>query len=319
MVKQQHQDLMGVWTALVSPFDASGELDYSAFNELIRRQMAAGVKGVVLCGTTGESPTLTVTEKLALIKRTKALVGEQLSIMVGCGSNNTAETVEFSQLCVDAGAQALMVVTPPYNKPSLRGLITHYQQICTHNPGVPVVVYHVPGRTGQKLTAAELAELMSACAGLVAIKEASGNPIEFARYQSVTTARVPERQINWLSGDDHGLLASLAVGGHGVISVAANIFPQAMAKLYSAFVAGDHATALAYHQVLFPFMDQLFCEVNPVPVKAVLAHMGVIPSAYMRPPLATLTPRFKEGLMSSYATTAQQLGKLLAAASHDER
>lgn len=313
MVKEQNQELAGVWTALVSPFQAGGELDYSAFSELIRRQMLAGVKGVVLCGTTGESPTLTVTEKLALIKRTKALVGEQLSIMVGCGSNNTLETVEFSQLCVDAGAQALMVVTPPYNKPSLRGLIAHYQEICDHNPGVPVVVYHVPGRTGHKLSTAELSELMKACAGLVAIKEASGNPIEFARYQTVTTAKVPHRHISWLSGDDHGFLASLAMGGHGVISVAANVFPQAMVKLYSAFGVGDHATALAYHQVLFPFMDQLFCEVNPVPVKAVLAHMGVIPSAYMRPPLATLTPSFKDGLVSSYTTTAQQLEQLLAA------
>lgn len=302
----------GVWTALVSPFKTSGELDYKAFEALLEHQIAAQVTGVVLCGTTGESPTLRVAEKLALIKRTKAQVNNRLSIMVGCGSNNTTETVEFSRLCVDAGAQSLMVVTPPYNKPPLKGLIAHYQAICQHNPTTPVVVYHVPGRTGHKLSYHELSELMSACEGIAAIKEASGNPIEFARYMLSTEAKTASRDLSWLTGDDHGLLASLAIGGHGVVSVASNVFPEAMVKIYTAFAAGDHATALAYHKVLLPFMDELFCEVNPVPVKAVLQHMGLI-SSVMRPPLAASSPPVVARLAKSFDHTNAQLKELAAA------
>lgn len=297
----QKEELHGVWTALITPFRDDGDIDYEAFQSLIKRQVDGKVRGVVLCGTTGEAPTLSVTEKLSLVKRASVLAEGKLRLMVGCGSNDTAQTVELSKLCVDAGAQALMVVTPPYNKPPLRGLKAHYQAVCEANPHVPVVVYHVPGRTGHKLSYADLGELLSCHKNICAVKEASGQPIDFSRYMISTTASVV-----WLSGDDHGFLSTLAVGGHGLVSVAANVFPQAIVQIHNSFMAGHHEHATRLHQLLFSFMDELFSEVNPVPVKAVLHEMGLI-GPYLRLPLMAADASSSKRLGESYQNTVAAL------------
>ena len=292
-----HEDFTGVWTAMVTPFDDSHEVDYDAFSHLLDRQIAAGVKGVVLCGTTGEAPTLTVTEKLSLVKRARVQCKDKLSLMVGCGSNDTAQTTEFAGLCVDAGADSLMVVTPPYNKPPLAGLKQHYQKIA-ESCEVPLVVYHVPGRTGQKLSPNEMAELVHCHDQILAVKEASGNPIEFSRYL-VCAAVAASKPTSWLSGDDHGFLSALAVGGAGVVSVASNIFPEAMVDIYHSFLTGHHQKAIALHKALFPFMDDLFCEVNPVPVKAALKSLKIT-TGKLRLPLCEASQQTHEKIASSY-------------------
>lgn len=266
-----NKEFAGVWTAMVTPFDDVNEVDYDAFSSLLDRQIAAGVKGVVLCGTTGEAPTLTVTEKLSLVKRASVKCKGKLSLMVGCGGNDTAQTIDFAGLCVDAGAESLMVVTPPYNKPPLAGLKQHYQKIA-ESVKVPLVVYHVPGRTGQKLSPNDMTELVHCHDQIVAVKEASGNPIEFSRYM-VHSGLKARKPVSWLSGDDHGFLPTLAVGGAGVVSVASNVFPEALVDIYNSFLIGDHPKASLLHKALFNFMDDLFCEVNPVPVNAALKYL----------------------------------------------
>ena len=314
MTTVNNNSFTGVWTALITPFDSSGELDYQAFDTLIARQVDAGVDGLVLCGTTGEAPTLSVTEKLSLVKRVKAHYQGKLSLMVGCGSSHTQQTVEFSKLCVDSGAESLMVVTPPYNKPSLTGLIAHYKAVCSANPETPVVVYHVPGRTGQKLSTSELAQLVHSHKQILAVKEASGNPIELARFiVEALTLGSSSKQVSWLSGDDHGFLPSLACGAHGVISVLSNVFPEGFVRLYKAWnqpSVNNQALAVKLHQTLFPFMDELFLEVNPIPVKAILHRIGLI-SSKLRLPLHQADETFSDKLEESYNKTKKDLDQLL--------
>ena len=257
--------LEGVWTALITPFRDDGTPDIAAFDRLLDHQARAGVRGLVLCGTTGESPTLTVQEKLSFIRRAKARCGDQLKIMAGTGTQSTASSVELSGLAVDAGADALLVVTPPYSRPNLTGLIRHFQAI-TAAVGVPVCLYHVPGRTGQKLNADALA---AACKipGVRMVKEASGDLSLFSR------ARL-QSQAEYLSGDDLTFLPSLAVGARGCISVISNVFPAALQALWQAWLEGDTRRALHLHETLLPAMTAMFRETNPVLVKAMMAARG---------------------------------------------
>ncbi|MCY4380065.1 MAG: 4-hydroxy-tetrahydrodipicolinate synthase [Proteobacteria bacterium] len=303
----------GVWTALVTPFNSSYDIDYKAFDHLLERQVAAHVHGVVLCGTTGEAPTLSVTEKLSLIKRAKRVINGKCGIMVGCGSSDTSQTVELSKLCVASGADSLMVVTPPYNKPSLTGLIAHFGRVCDTNPDTPVVVYHVPGRTGQKLDHSDLARLLHSHDGLVAVKEASGNPIEFSRYiakYEELMASDSHQPVAWLNGDDHAFLAGLATGATGVVSVLSNIFPHEVVDLYQSFTKDTHIQrATRLHKTLLPFTDDLFVEVNPVPVKTVLHHLNLV-SSELRLPLTPASDDLKKHLINSYEHTKASLGAL---------
>lgn len=293
-------DFTGVWTALATPFKADLEIDWDAFDKLIAAQEAAGVAGVVIAGTTGESPTLSVQEKLSLIRRARATLKPHVRVMAGSGDSNTRQSIELSRLSEDAGADSLLVVTPPYNKPSIAGLLNHYQSIAAAVK-VPLCVYHVPGRTAQFLTVEQLAALCQV-KGVGLVKEASADIAFFSR--ALMRGKIP-----FLSGDDPTYLASLSVGGTGVISVVSNIFPAAMVQLTDAFFRGDLARARALHQALLPAIDALFCEVNPCPTKAALAQAGLCQNT-LRAPLAAVTPESYQFIGTTMASTRKQLESL---------
>ncbi len=287
----------GVWTALATPFRDDLEIDWDAFDKLLGAQEKAGVSGVVISGTTGESPTLSVQEKLSLIRRARATLGPAVRVMAGTGDNNTRQSIELSRLAEDAGADSLLVVTPPYNKPSLAGLVNHYQLIAAAVT-VPLCVYHVPGRTAQFLSVDQLAAICQV-KGVGSVKEASADVAYFSR--ALMKAKLP-----FLSGDDPTYLGSLAVGGSGIISVVSNVFPGEMVALTEAFFRGDLKKARAWHEALLPAIDVLFCEVNPCPAKAALAQMGLCKNT-VRAPLAPVTSENYKIIESTLAAARAQL------------
>lgn len=295
-----NNEFAGVWTALVTPFTESLEIDWKAFEQLLDEQLKAGIKGVVISGTTGESPVLAVQEKLALIRKAKALVGGKMRIMAGTGDNNTQQSVELSKLAMDAGADSLLVVTPPYNKPSTNGLIGHYTAIAKA-VNVPICLYHVPGRTAQSLSIAQMTSITKA-ANIACVKEASGDVAYFSR--TVNETRLPI-----LSGDDPTYLGSLAIGGAGVISVVSNVFPKAMVDLTNACWGGDMTKAVALHKILLPAIDILFCEVNPCPTKAALHALGKIKNTF-RLPLAPVVDDNYARIKATIENTAAKLADL---------
>ena len=264
---------------MVTPFRPDGELDLEAFDALLKRQEKAGVKGVVICGTTGEAPTLSVQEKLTLIRRARARLTSHVRLMAGTGGNNTSQSVELSKLAEAAGADSLLIVTPPYNKPSTAGLVDHFSQI-GEAVNIPLCLYHVPGRTAHSLSPDQISAIC-AIPSVTAVKEASGDLALFARARSVSAA-------SFLTGDDLTILASLAVGSRGVISVVANLFPGATVQLVQAFFDGNLGRALELHEALLPALDSLYLETNPGPVKAALADQNLC-DGYLRPPLAKVT------------------------------
>ena len=287
--------ISGVWTAIATPFADNGSIDWTSFETLLKEQISGDVQGVVISGTTGESPTLTVQEKISLVRKARAQLSPGIRIMAGSGGNNTAQSIELSKLCVDAGADSLLIVTPPYNKPSFAGLQKHYQMI-SDSVAVPLCLYHVPGRTGQLLSSSVIAQLTK-IPRVNAVKEASGDVALFSRAVNDSTA-------TFLSGDDPTYLASRAVGGVGVISVVSNIFPKAMVKMTKAFQSKDTAQALAIHKALMPAIDIMFCEGNPGPLKAAIEIFGWGKNV-LREPLAPVTPEnFK--LIERTLRTAQE-------------
>lgn len=269
----------GVWTAIATPFLENGSIDWTSFEKHLAQQAAAGITGIVISGTTGESPTLTVQEKISLVRKARAILPASVRIMAGSGGNNTAQSIELSKLCVDAGADSLLIVTPPYNKPSPAGLKLHFQMIADA-VSVPLCLYHVPGRTGQSLSAQSIANLTT-INRVSAVKEASGDLALYGRL-------VCQSKSDILSGDDPTYLASLSVGGQGVISVVSNIFPAAMVQMTVAFKSQKNEAALAIHKILLPSIDMLFCESNPGPLKAAMSIFG-LGKNILRPPLAPVT------------------------------
>lgn len=256
----------GIHTAIVTPFLTDGGIDWGAFERLLKRQERAGVAGVVVFGTTGEGPTITVQEKLTLIRKARAQLGSGVQVMAATGGNNTAACVELALLAEEAGANSLLIVTPPYNKPSLLGLEAHYNAI-SQKVKLPICLYHVPSRTAQALTPEGINHL---CKNpqITAVKEASGDVALFAQAKAGSAAK-------FLSGDDPSYLASLACGGEGAISVISNIFPRAMVAMTEAFLCGDNQKALSYNKILLPLMKGIFLETNPMPIKAVLEIEGL--------------------------------------------
>ncbi len=269
----------GVWTAIATPFSENGSIDWTSFEKHLAQQVGGGVSGIVISGTTGESPTLTVQEKISLVRKARALLPPHVRVMAGSGGNNTAQSIELSKLCVDAGADSLLIVTPPYNKPSLAGLKLHYQMIAD-SVNVPLCLYHVPGRTAQSLSPHAIATLTN-ITNVVSVKEASGDIALYSRVVNASKASI-------LSGDDPTYLASLSVGGHGVISVVSNVFPEAMVALTHAYNTQQNAKALAIHKALMPAIDILFCETNPCPLKAALEIFGLGKNV-LRAPLAPVS------------------------------
>lgn len=273
--------LTGVHTALVTPM-RDGELDLPAFEAFCEAQIQAGVSGLVPCGTTGEAATLNADEWAAVVATAVEVAGGRVPVTAGCGTNNTAKTVHLIEQAIELGADAALVVLPYYNKPSPEGHLRNLQAAC--KPGLPVVAYHVPGRTAQHLPVQQLAELCTSVEGIIACKEATGD----VHYGSELLTRAPG--INVLSGDDFTFFPLMACGAHGVISVLSNVAPRKTVALANAVAAGDLAKARALHHELMPIVHYLFSSSNPQPVKAFVAAQGHIANRVRLPLIPHTTP-----------------------------
>lgn len=268
----------GVCTALVTPF-LDGKVNYPLMEQLLRRQMDAGVRAVVVAGTTGESATLTDEEKLELIRSCKAYAGEDCLIIAGTGSNSTAHAVALSQAAQEAGADALLVVSPYYNKATPDGLFAHYLSVA-HSVRLPVILYNVPSRTGVDIPVSVYRRL-AAIPNIAGIKEASADITKIAHIRAQCDLPV------WAGNDDQSVPV-MSLGGQGVISVLSNVCPVQTLAMAEAALAGDFDTAAALQCELLPLIDLLFCEVNPIPVKAAMRCIGYDCGA-CRLPLTQLT------------------------------
>lgn len=257
----------GACTALVTPF-SNGKVDYSMLRKLLHRQMAAGIHAVVLCGTTGEAPTLTDEEKLTIFQQAKEFTGDDCTIIAGTGSNSTQHALTLSRAAEEVGADALLVVSPYYNKATAEGLLAHYTAVAgaVH---IPVIAYNVPGRTGVDIPVevyAQLAEIPN----IAGVKEASSDITKINRIRAVC----PGDFSVW-SGNDSMIVPVMALGGQGVISVLSNLLPVETQAMAQAALDGDFDTAAALQIQLTPLIDLLFSEPNPIPVKAAMELLGL--------------------------------------------
>jgi 4-hydroxy-tetrahydrodipicolinate synthase len=256
----------GACTALVTPF-LGGQVNYPMMERLLQRQIDSGIHAIVLGGTTGESPTLSDQEKLELYKRGKEFTGDEALIICGTGSNDTKHAVELSVAAQEAGADALLVVTPYYNKANPDGLVAHYLAVA-HAVRIPVIVYNVPGRTGVDVPVSVYKQL-SRVPNIAGVKEASSDIVKIARIRNACGGDLPI----W-SGNDDEAVSAMALGAQGVISVLSNVLPVETAAMANAALAGDFDTASALQCGMLPLIDVLFSEVNPIPVKAAMQMVG---------------------------------------------
>lgn len=256
----------GVCTALVTPF-IGGQVNYPMVERLLQRQLDAGIQAIVLGGTTGESPTLNDKEKLELYRRGKAFVGDRAMVICGTGSNDTKHAVELSIAAQEAGADALLVVTPYYNKANPEGLYAHYLAIA-HSVHLPVIIYNVPGRTGLDAPVS-VYQRLSRVPNIAGVKEASTDVVKVARIRNACGGDLPI----W-SGNDDQAVAAMSLGAQGVISVLSNVMPVETQAMAQAALAGDFDTASALQCGMLPLIDALFSEVNPIPVKAAMSMVG---------------------------------------------
>jgi 4-hydroxy-tetrahydrodipicolinate synthase len=287
--------LTGTLTAIVTPFTADGEsVDLAALDALVEAQIQGGVSGLVPCGTTGETPTLTDDEQLAVIKRTVAVAAGRVPVIAGAGSFSTKKTIAASKAALAAGADGVMVVMPYYNKPSQDGMREHVLAVA-RAVSAPIVLYNVPGRTVVDLSADTTARICEAAPNVVALKDASGNVL---RCQELKR-RLGDR-LTVLCGDDALTLPMMSVGAAGVISVSSNVRPREVSEVTRLALAGQWEAARAAHLALLELHGAMFIEPNPAPAKAALAGMGKMTAAVRLP----LVPA-SEGVR-------RQLGEVLA-------
>ena len=277
----------GACTALVTPF-LDNQVNYPMLEQLLRRQLDAGIEAIVICGTTGEAPTLSDSEKLELFSRAKHYTGGACKIIAGTGSNATVHAVRLSIAAQQCGADGLLVVTPYYNKANPQGLYTHYALIAS-SVNIPLIVYNVPSRTGIDIPISVYREL-SAIYNINGIKEA-GSDIS---KQVKTLAECGEEMNIWAGNDDQ-IVPSIALGGKGVISVVSNIYPAETNIMVQAALAGDFKTAAAYQHRFSELLSLLFADINPIPVKYAMSKVG-FDCGNCRLPLTVPTTSLKEQL-----------------------
>ena len=266
----------GVGTALVTPFTRNGAVDEAGVKRLARRQIDGGVHFLVPCGTTGESPTLSMAEKRRLVEIVVEEAKGKVPVLAGAGGYDTNEVMHAASEMQKAGAQGLLSVTPYYNKPTQEGLFQHYKAIADSTP-LPIVLYNVPGRTGCNIEPATVARL-AAIENIVGVKEASGNMTQMAEILRA----VPDDFLV-VSGDDAMTVPLMSIGGRGLISVASNEIPAEMAQMVEAAEKGDFATARQMHQKLLPLLLVNFIESSPGPVKFAMAALGLCEEIYRLP------------------------------------
>lgn len=271
----------GAFTALVTPFN-NGGVDEKALRDFIDFQVSEGINGLVPCGTTGESATITHEEHKKIVEITIDAAKGQVPVIAGTGSNSTEETIELTKHAKEAGAAAALLITPYYNKPTQEGLYLHYKAVA-EAVDIPIILYNVPGRTALNMTAETTARL-SEVDGIVGIKEAT------ADLEQISWIKALGRDgFTVLSGDDATVLPQLSIGGSGVISVVSNIAPKDMSDLCRAWFDGDLDEAARLHYRLLPLAKVLFCETNPIPIKEAV-HMMRMMSGEIRLPLTRLSP-----------------------------
>jgi 4-hydroxy-tetrahydrodipicolinate synthase len=288
----------GTYTAIVTPFKG-GKVDEGALGRLIKAQIRGGVEGIVPVGTTGESPTLSYEEHMAVVDFAVRAVGGKIKVLAGTGANSTEEAIYLTKAAERAGADASLQVAPYYNKPTQEGLYQHFRAIADATK-LPIVLYSIPGRCGIEIGVETVRRLATDCKNVIGIKEAGGQP---DRVSQIRAACGPKFVI--LSGDDSLTLPFMAVGADGVISVASNLIPREVANMVRAFGDGRPAAALKVHAKYFPLFRNLFVEANPGPVKEALAMMGMI-EAELRLPLVKMEAKNRDLVRA----TLQQCGIL---------
>src|ERR671918_110231 len=271
----------GSIVAMVTPF-RNGKIDEGKVKELVEFHVKNGTDAIVPCGTTGESPTLSHDEHHHMVELTVAAVAGRIPVIAGTGSNSTAEAIDLTKHAERAGAQAALVVNPYYNKPTQEGLYRHFRAVA-ESVTIPIIAYNIQGRTAVNVETATMARLARDCRNIVGVKEASGS---LDQMSQVIAACGPTFAV--LSGDDNITLPLMAIGGHGVISVIANIVPRETADLVHAALEGDFKRARDLHYRLFPLARAAFLETNPIPIKEAMAMAGMI-SAEMRLPMCPMS------------------------------
>ncbi|MBO5239387.1 MAG: 4-hydroxy-tetrahydrodipicolinate synthase [Lachnospiraceae bacterium] len=279
----------GAGVAIVTPFHEDGSVDYGKLQELVEFQISNGTDAIIICGTTGESSTLTHEEHLECIKKCIEFVGGRIPVIAGTGSNCTETAIYLSTEAEKYGADALLVVTPYYNKATQKGLIAHYTAIA-NSVKLPIIMYNVPSRTGCNIQPETAVELAKNVENIVAIKEASGNISQVAKLMSLANGC-----IDLYSGNDDQIVPILSLGGKGVISVTSNIIPNDTHMLVKKYLDGDVKGALELQLKAIELCNALFCEVNPIPVKKAVEIMGLC-GGTMRMPLTEMEPQNVERL-----------------------
>jgi 4-hydroxy-tetrahydrodipicolinate synthase len=288
----------GSMVAIVTPFTEQGGVDWDAFGLLLERQIQHGTEGIIVCGTTGEAATLNDDEFMAVIGNCVEMVRNRVPVIAGTGGNNTQKVIDTSKAVEGLGVDGLLVVSPYYNKPTQGGLRRHYEAIFEAVER-PVVLYNVPGRTASNI-AASTTLLLAQHERCVGVKEASG---DLEQIQEILFGAPDDFVV--LSGDDALTFPMMALGAHGVVGVASNVIPRRMKNMVDALLEGDLATARRIQKEVLPLMKALFTESNPIPVKAALAHLGLIQDTLRLP------------LVSASVETRRRLGELLDGLSGD--
>jgi 4-hydroxy-tetrahydrodipicolinate synthase len=289
-------EVAGTWTAIVTPFaeGPSPDVDFAALDAIVEEQVRSGVDAIVPCGTTGESPTLTHEEHDRVVEHVVRRAAGRVKVVAGTGSNSTAEALRLTRHAAEAGADGALVVCPYYNRPTQRMLFEHFRALA-EGQRLPLVLYNIPARTGVNLEPETVAALRTRFPrSIVGVKEASGSVEAVARILAQCDVAV-------LSGDDGLTVPMMSVGAAGVVSVASNVAPKAVASLVRAARAGDFATARDLNAKLLPLFRALFAEPNPVPVKAALKILGRT-SAVVRPPLLPALPETEAGVRAALAS-----------------
>ena len=276
-------------TAMITPFDEEDQVDLPLASRLARHLVDEGSDGIVVCGTTGESPTLSWEEQQQLLETVREAVGLGVPVLAGTGSNSTAEAVEATSQAAASGADGALVVVPYYNKPPQEGLEAHFRAIAAAAPDLPLMLYNIPGRTGCSLLPTTVARLMD-CSNVVSFKAASGTINEVTQLRLECGSRLAV-----YSGDDGLLLPMLSVGAVGVVSVASHLVGRRLKAMIESYLSGQASVALAYHEQLQPLFKALFATTNPIPVKAALELNGW-PVGPPRSPLLRLNSQMKDEL-----------------------
>lgn len=280
----------GVFTAIITPFRLSGDVDEEALKRLIDFQIKNGIDGIVPCGTTGESPTLSHDEHDRVIELAVQFANRRVAVIAGTGSNSTAEAIRLTSHAKEAGADAVLLVNPYYNKPTQKGLYLHFKAIADA-VDIPCVVYNIKGRTAVNVETETLVKLMNDCKNIIAVKEASG---DLTQMKDVIAKR--KEGFSVLSGDDNIALDLIEAGGDGVISVASNLVPDKMLKMVHTALDGDTGKARELEEELADLFRVEFIETNPIPIKTALAMIGMCEEAFRLPMCELEKPEHREEL-----------------------